>query len=232
VLYRRDSFAGEYALRTIFSRPLIFSLSNGGQRPNPVTGPDLATTAASVCFMRACDEACRDALERFRQGTFSWILIEDLFSAASLPNTPVTFAPLPSSEWWTGAYAALATIDAIKHRPVAYRSENSGHLFVNFGSLGGCRTAGGESAGWNAWSHRCLQFPVSSEFRAGQIISPSPDLVVLIRTQTAEVLGACFLFSNVSCRSPANREVYRQRRRYPRHLRAGRCSRDCKSGAI
>jgi len=109
----------------------------------------------------------------------------------SLPDTPATFAPLQSSDWWAGAYAALAVIDAIKHRPVAYRSESSGSLFVNLAALPGeGRLAEKSRAGMRGHTDAC-SFPFPSEFHPSGKISPAPDLVVLIGYRNPTNVPTC-----------------------------------------
>ncbi|WP_271606219.1 hypothetical protein [Bradyrhizobium sp. CCBAU 11434] len=154
--------------------------NNGALRPDPAADPDMATTAASARLGRVADEAFRDACLKFSQGAYPWLLIENFFDAGGLPDTPQTIAPTGDDSWWPGAYAALAAIDAIKHKPVAYRCENDGHLFVNLTGLPGQGKLAEKSRAKMRGHTDACSFPFPSEFKAGDVISPSPDVVVLV----------------------------------------------------
>ncbi|WP_316200605.1 MULTISPECIES: hypothetical protein [unclassified Bradyrhizobium] len=156
-------------------------LRNGGLKSDPAHRPDLATHAASTRLRRVINDQFRDACKKFDQGAYPWLLIENFFDPGELPETPTTIEPAENDEsWWSGAYAALAAIDAIRHRPVSYRCENSGHLFVHLTGLPGeGRLAEKSRAKMRGHTDAC-SFPFPSEFKDGDTISPSPDVVILI----------------------------------------------------
>jgi hypothetical protein len=185
-------FSGTKTLKFTIPRPLDEIQSQAaGLKSDPCKSPHLAATAAAARFGRVCNEAIRDALLKFCQGAYPCLLIDNLFGVNDLPETPTAMEPLNSSEWWDGAYAALALIEAIQHRPVAYKCENDGHLFVNLTALPGSgRLAEKARLAMRGHTDAC-SFPFPSEVAHWPGLSPAPDVVVLIGYRNPDAVPTC-----------------------------------------
>lgn len=107
--------------------------------------------------------------------------LRQVFSAASLPDTPTGFNPVPDAEGTCSARAATLAVHGFLHiETVSYGTENDGNLFVNLVPMPGQGVFAEKSRKSMRGHTDCVSFPFNGDDDSqNPRIAPSPDLVTL-----------------------------------------------------
>lgn len=141
------------------------------------TNPHQHLDKIAKCFVIDSDKVQRAKLAKAQSQPY--ILFKQAFTVNQLPDTPTTFEPLLSNQWWLGANTAIALANAMNMKLYSYKSENNGSSFVNLVRVKNSSIRDKSDKSMRGHTDAAAH-PLPDEYQRYPNVSPSPDFVVLI----------------------------------------------------